>query len=142
MVSCGVGHRRGSDLVWLWLWRRLEAVALIQPLAWEPPSGCGPKNKKAKKRKERKIILLLYQDHTRPCTKSLQASSGPHPTPCQGKTLSPCSRGGWGWGQALASLGAQRTFGWFWMVLMAGQDVSPKRKRNQGGVFVLMSVRV
>ena len=25
--------RHGSDLVWLWLWRRLVAVAPIQPLA-------------------------------------------------------------------------------------------------------------
>ena len=36
-MSCGVGHRRGSDLVLLWLWRRPVATALIQPLAWEPP---------------------------------------------------------------------------------------------------------
>ena len=32
-VSCGVGRRQGSDPVLLWLWRRLAAVALIQPLA-------------------------------------------------------------------------------------------------------------
>ena len=25
----------------LWLWYRLEAVAPIQPLAWEPPYGAG-----------------------------------------------------------------------------------------------------
>ena len=37
-VSCGVGHRRGSDPVLLWLWcSRLAAVAPIQPLAWERP---------------------------------------------------------------------------------------------------------
>ena len=35
----GVGHRRGSDLVLLWLWCRLAAAAPIQPLAWEPPYG-------------------------------------------------------------------------------------------------------
>jgi len=34
-VSCGVGHRLGSDLAWLWLW--LAAVAPIGPVAWEPP---------------------------------------------------------------------------------------------------------
>ena len=36
-VSCGVGHRHGSDpaLLWLWLWP--AAVALIKPIAWEPP---------------------------------------------------------------------------------------------------------
>ena len=26
-MSCGVGHRRGSDPVFLWLWHRLVAVA-------------------------------------------------------------------------------------------------------------------
>ena len=36
-MSCGVGRRRGSDpaLLRLWLWP--AAVALIGPLAWEPP---------------------------------------------------------------------------------------------------------
>ena len=28
-MSCGVGCRRGSDLVLLWFWRRLAAVAPI-----------------------------------------------------------------------------------------------------------------
>ena len=36
-VSCGVGHRRGSDVALLWLWCRPAAAALIRPLAWEPP---------------------------------------------------------------------------------------------------------
>ena len=27
--TCGVDHRYGSDLAWLWLWCRLAAVALI-----------------------------------------------------------------------------------------------------------------
>ena len=36
-VSSGVGRRRGSDLVLLWLWCRLAATAPILPLAWEPP---------------------------------------------------------------------------------------------------------
>ena len=40
-VSCGVGHRCGSDLLLLWLWYRLEATALIQPLAWELPHATG-----------------------------------------------------------------------------------------------------
>ena len=35
-MSYGVDHRCGSDLVLLWLWRRLEATALIGSLAWEP----------------------------------------------------------------------------------------------------------
>ena len=34
-MSCGVGHRGGSDLALLWY--RLAVVAPIRPLAWEPP---------------------------------------------------------------------------------------------------------
>ena len=40
-VSCGVGGRRGSDPVLLWLWHRPAATALIRPLAWEPPYVVG-----------------------------------------------------------------------------------------------------
>ena len=36
-VSCGVGRRCGSDLVLLWLWCRLAAVAPIGSLAGGPP---------------------------------------------------------------------------------------------------------
>ena len=43
-----------------WLWGRLAAIALIRPLAWEPPSICrrsspkkNQKDKKKKKKKER-----------------------------------------------------------------------------------------
>ena len=40
-MSCGVGRRRGLDLVCLWLWHILAATALIQPLAWELPYAVG-----------------------------------------------------------------------------------------------------
>ena len=40
-MGCGVGHRRSSDPVLLWLWRRLATEALIGPLAWEPPYAPG-----------------------------------------------------------------------------------------------------
>jgi len=40
-MSCGVGLRRGSDLVLLWPWCRPAATAPIQPLAWEPPYALG-----------------------------------------------------------------------------------------------------
>ena len=36
-MSCGVGHKHGSDLALLWLRCRLAATALIQPLAWKFP---------------------------------------------------------------------------------------------------------
>ena len=55
-VSCGVGHRHGSDLALLWVWRRLAATALIGPLAWEPPCAkrVALKRKDKKKKKKRK----------------------------------------------------------------------------------------
>ena len=41
-MSCGVGHRHGSDLALLWLWHKLAAVvALIRLLAWESPYATG-----------------------------------------------------------------------------------------------------
>ena len=58
-MSCGIGHRCGSDpallWLWLWLWCRLAAVAPFRPLAWEPPyaSGTALKSKKKKKKKKK-----------------------------------------------------------------------------------------
>ena len=43
-----VGHRRGVDLMWLWLWCRRATVPLIEPLAWEPPYAAGAALKKIK----------------------------------------------------------------------------------------------
>ena len=40
-MSCGVGHRRGSDLVLLWLWCRPAVTAPIGPLAWEVSYASG-----------------------------------------------------------------------------------------------------
>ena len=51
-MSYGVGHRRGWDLTLLWLWLWLAAMALIQPLAWEPPYDMGAALKKKKKKKK------------------------------------------------------------------------------------------
>ena len=48
-MSCGVAHRRGLDLALLWLWCRLAAVALIRPLAWEPPYAASSVLKKINK---------------------------------------------------------------------------------------------
>ena len=45
-MNCGVGHRRGLDLVLLWLWSRPAAEAPIGPLAWEPPYAAGVAQKK------------------------------------------------------------------------------------------------
>ena len=52
-MSSGVGRRRGSDPMLLWLWRRPAATAPIRPLAWEIPYAMGAALEKAK-RQERK----------------------------------------------------------------------------------------
>ena len=52
-MSCGVGHRCGSDLALLWLWCRPAAVALRRPLAWEPPYAMGVALKGQKKKKKK-----------------------------------------------------------------------------------------
>ena len=52
-VRCGVVHRCGSDLALLWLWCRAEAVALIRPLAWEPPCAAGVAAAPIKKKKKK-----------------------------------------------------------------------------------------
>ena len=56
-MSCGVGHRRGLDLVLLWLWCKLAAIDLIRPLAWEPPYAVDVALKKDKK--------ILYVESTK-----------------------------------------------------------------------------
>ena len=48
-----------KNLAFLWLWRRLAAMALIKPLAWKPPYAVGvakeiETTKKTKKRKKNK----------------------------------------------------------------------------------------
>ena len=48
-MSCGVGHRSGSDPMFLWLWRRLVVTAPNGPLGWEPPYAAGAALKKKKK---------------------------------------------------------------------------------------------
>ena len=58
-VSCGVGHRHGSDPALLWLWHRPAAAAPVQPLAWELPYATGAALKKKKKGLIGKILLKL-----------------------------------------------------------------------------------
>ena len=51
-MSCGVGCRRDSDpmLLWLWCGSELAIIALIRPLAWEPPYAMDATLKKTKKK--------------------------------------------------------------------------------------------
>ena len=47
----GIGHRHSSNPLLLWLWRRLVATVLIEPLAWEPPFAAGAALKEKKSNK-------------------------------------------------------------------------------------------
>ena len=58
-MSCGVGHRQGSDLVLLW--RRPVATAPISSLAWEPPYAVGAALGKKKRMTEE------YETNPHPC---------------------------------------------------------------------------
>ena len=83
-MSWGVGCRLGSDLVLLWLRRRLVATAPIQPLASEPPYAMGAAlekakrqnktNKQTKKKKERREGD--EQQRKSRCTQNKQGSPG------------------------------------------------------------------
>ena len=61
-MSCGAGHRHGSDPGLLWLWYRLAAVALIPPLAWEPAYAMAAALKKKGKinRVNRNLSISKY----------------------------------------------------------------------------------
>ena len=50
-MSCGVGHKNGSDSELLWLWDRLAVAALIRPLAWEIPYAADAALNKTKQKK-------------------------------------------------------------------------------------------
>ena len=57
-MSYGVGRRHGLDPTLLWLWHRPAAVALTQPLAWEPPNAMDAALKRQKTKKNQKKILI------------------------------------------------------------------------------------
>ena len=75
-MSCGVGRRRGSDPVLLWLWYGPAATAPIRPLAWKPPYAMGaalemakrPKKKVFDKKTPRNILKIVSDIY--PCLKS------------------------------------------------------------------------
>ena len=74
-MNCGVVGRHGWDLGLPWLWCRLAAVALIGPLAWEPPYATGA----ALQSKINKQINKCYQSSSQTVKKitfspSVQAS--------------------------------------------------------------------
>ena len=61
-MSCGVGRRRSLDPALLRLRCRPAAVALIEPLAWEPPyaSGVALKRQKDKQQQQQKALRSTF----------------------------------------------------------------------------------
>ena len=68
-MSCGVGHRCGLDPMLLWLWRRLEAAAPIQTLAWEPPYATRVVLKRPKKKRILNVCEREIRIGSDSCTK-------------------------------------------------------------------------
>ena len=65
-MSCGVGHRCGSDPALLCLWCRPAATAPIRLLAWEPPYAMGAALEKAKRQRKKQnydIMLSLKSNY-------------------------------------------------------------------------------
>ena len=62
-MSCGVGRRCSSDPTLLWLWRRLAAIALIRPLAWEPQYAAGVALKSKEKNDGFLFVCLFVFGH-------------------------------------------------------------------------------
>ena len=81
-MSCGGGHRRGSDPELLWLWRRLAATAPIRPLAWEPPYAATVAQEMAKRQKNKKQTFSV--EPIRTCLVSLGLSKNKKPPFSQG----------------------------------------------------------
>ena len=65
-MSRGVGPRHGSYLALLWLWYRPAAIALIRPLAWEPPHAADVAPKRQKKKKKKKKTERERERYTLP----------------------------------------------------------------------------
>ena len=60
-MSCGMSRRRGSDLVWLWLWCGRAGKAQIRPLACELPYAAGAALKRPKKKKKKVVDFANSQ---------------------------------------------------------------------------------
>ena len=73
-MSCGVGHRRGSDAVLLWLWHWLAAVAPMRPLAWELPCAEGVALKRQQQQKDIGTQIFFGEDNSNTLSPKKKAS--------------------------------------------------------------------
>ena len=60
-MSCGVGYRRGLNLVLLRLWHMSADTALIRPLAWERPYAAGVALKRQKRQKKKYFVRRYFE---------------------------------------------------------------------------------
>ena len=77
-MSCGVGHRRGSDPVLLWLWCRPATTAPIRSLACR---GCSLEKRKKKKKDEVYIhngTLLSLKEQNNTICRNMDATRDSH----------------------------------------------------------------
>ena len=81
-MSCAVGCRLGWDLPLLRLWYRPAALALIRPLAWEPPYATGVALKRQKKKNHSILKRTAIED-------KLAMLSNSHVTPIMTMMVSP-----------------------------------------------------
>ena len=61
-MSCGISCRCGSDLLLLWMWCSLAAIALIRPLAWVPPYAMDVALRRQKIRFGGGVTFCIYRD--------------------------------------------------------------------------------
>ena len=64
-MSCGVGHRHGSDLILLCLCGRPVATTPIRPPAWEVPYAVGAALKRQKKERRKEGREDTYTAYSR-----------------------------------------------------------------------------
>ena len=69
-MTCGVGRSLSWDPTLLWLWHRLAAVALIEPLAWELAYAAGAAQK-SKNKQTKQCVGITGQPLTKNETKPL-----------------------------------------------------------------------
>ena len=62
-MNCGVGQGHGLEPKLLWLWCMPAAIALKQPLAWEPPHATGAALKRQKKNVEQRGAQVTWSNH-------------------------------------------------------------------------------
>ena len=92
-MSCGVGHRYGSDPSLLRLGCRPAATAPIRPLAWDPPYAASAALEKIFKKKKRSDLGLMAWEagdpRSCPCsaTRSVHTSGFTFSSICKMKKL-------------------------------------------------------